>query len=782
MTQRDTPPDSNEALREALYAAQYQAALVERVNAQMKVLLDALELLMGKGFGDDTFLRVFDSLRRGFSFSHAMLLVQKDDKEKMLECIVAEQAHLIGSRWPVGPLFKKVLAGRTLATISGENLPDWEKAVELGCSAQDSALMAPVKTHSTRGILLVVRSAGQTGFNTFQVRLLRHYVLLVSNALLARESIEKDMESRRLLDLSMRLRDSERKAQRNADLLGEVVQAMSIGVSVQDSVGRLQLINKAGARALGHSGEAAELLGERPPGFDARQFASRLRARTSSSQEMDALLDGEARTIQVVSKPVNILGEPLLLETWLDITEHRHFESEIRRHILHDYLTGLPNRVLAKEIVENTIRSNHNARRFVLAVLNIDDFKQINDYHGHVFGDYVLATVARRVRDVLRPTDTLARISGDEFMLLLDPVNNAAIGDRVLDKIIQVVREPLRFEGRELFVSCSIGAAFFPQHGHDYESLGRAADNALSRIKAEHRGSAGFFDFDLDGSRSVVIDLELRLRAAVRRKGSFRAAYQPKVCLNDLDSPQVIAFEALVRWVEDDKIHLPGLFIEAAARIGLLNDITMDVIDAIAADLPALRQCYGKELSINFNVSALQLADDDFIAQMLARIDGHGIAPALVLELTEDALVARQQFQENVLPKLRKSGLRVSIDDFGTGYSSLSMLADITADECKIDRAFVSSIHERKRSQSVLKAIDSVCNALSISTVAEGVETLEELEYLLRNTAIRIVQGYYYGRPAFVEHWLEKRPDLKPDPAPERLPVAVLSPHMSAPE
>jgi EAL domain-containing protein (putative c-di-GMP-specific phosphodiesterase class I) len=243
------------------------------------------------------------------------------------------------------------------------------------------------------------------------------------------------------------------------------------------------------------------------------------------------------------------------------------------------------------------------------------------------------------------------------------------------------------------------------------------------------------------------MELEQALRAAARER-LFRAAFQPKVCIA---TGAIVGFEALVRWVEPDgTIHMPGTFIDLASELGLLDDVTRAVLDDVSASMPKLRQWYGPDTSVSLNVSAGQVEDTPFMTSFIGQIADSGIAESIIIELTEHALVASQRFTRAVLPTLRGLGVRVSIDDFGTGYSSLAMLSDITADEVKVDRAFITSIHSRPRSQGILRAIESLCGALDVAMVAEGIETDSELRYLQTHSAISLAQGYYFGKPQFI--------------------------------
>ena len=245
------------------------------------------------------------------------------------------------------------------------------------------------------------------------------------------------------------------------------------------------------------------------------------------------------------------------------------------------------------------------------------------------------------------------------------------------------------------------------------------------------------------------MELEQRLRLAIRDR-RFCCAFQPKV---DIRSQEVVGFETLVRWRDDDgEIHPPSSFIDLAIELGLIDTITRFVLaEALALDRAASTGSSAPGTTISVNVAAKQASDLKFMRSLVEILQASPFAPRIMLELTEDAFVAKSQFQTQVLPLLREIGVRVSIDDFGTGYSSLSALADITADELKVDRSFISSIHQRPRSQSVLRAIELLGHALGMTIVAEGVETFEELAYLQAATRIRQAQGFYFSKPFFLE-------------------------------
>jgi EAL domain-containing protein (putative c-di-GMP-specific phosphodiesterase class I) len=244
------------------------------------------------------------------------------------------------------------------------------------------------------------------------------------------------------------------------------------------------------------------------------------------------------------------------------------------------------------------------------------------------------------------------------------------------------------------------------------------------------------------------MELEQRLRLAIRDR-RFCCAFQPKV---DIRSEEVIGFETLIRWRDDDtEIQPPGAFIGLAIELGLIDPITHFVLGEAVNSIERLDDAFGCGTKIAVNVAAKQAGDVAFMRLFVENLKASGHANRFIIEVTEDAFIAKNQFQTQVLPMLRNVGAKVSIDDFGTGYSSLSMLADITADEIKVDRSFITDIHQRPRSQSVLKAIESISHALGMTVIAEGIETFEELAYLQGATRIRYGQGFYFAKPFFLE-------------------------------
>ncbi len=547
--------------------------------------------------------------------------------------------------------------------------------------------------------------------------------------------------------------EAAKPAMQDLQLLKVILDHLPISLTVQDSEGKFVLANAMAAADLAVSVE--KLLGSSPADFLSHEEAMSRRewergvihgCKTIMAETRVPDIGGE-RILLTSHTPVSITNNTLLISSSVDITEHKETERMLTERAHIDKLTGLPDRVRIAEHVDGIIERSET-QPFALAFIDLDNFKHVNDYYSHAIGDALLIKISQRILAKLQPGDMLARISGDEFVLLLSGYENKdAVSVRVEDILIEIKR-PFHIEGFEIFSSCSIGVSFYPAHGRNYETLRRNADGAMYGAKTKAKGQALYFDDGLGKKIAARMEAEQRLRLAIRDH-RFVCAFQPKV---DIHTQEVLGFETLVRWRDSDgEIHTPGQFISLAIELGLINPITNFVLSDTIASMERLDAAFGDNTSISINVGAKQASDIGFMTSLTQTIRDSGYARRLILELTEDAIVDNGVFQSKVLPGLREMGVRISIDDFGTGYSSLSALADIIADEIKIDRSFISRINERPRSQSVLKAIESLALSLGMSMVAEGVETQEELIYLQTASRIRLAQGFYFSKPIYLD-------------------------------
>jgi diguanylate cyclase (GGDEF)-like protein/PAS domain S-box-containing protein len=539
------------------------------------------------------------------------------------------------------------------------------------------------------------------------------------------------------------------------DFLNEVVGGLPTGVTVQDEGGNFLFVNDAAAAQFNVS--ADELLsipaGQNLPSTalnDRRDYAvSVLQSDVPRVSEETVRSRNNTRTFLTVHRPTRIGSRKLLLSSSIDFTEQKAIQDELFRCAYYDELTGLPTRRVIEQRANALIRQGGaSPSGFALAFLDIDNFKHINDYYGHASGDALLVEVSRRLGLGLRETDMLSRISGDEFLLLLNPVHGGAEVAGYVEDLLQKLKAPFFIDGSELFASASIGVSLFPDHGRDYEVLRQSADIAMYRIKNETKGAAAVFDDGMQREALERMEIEQQLRLAILDK-RFCCAFQPKV---DIRTGKVKGIEALVRLRNDEGLlQAPGTFINLAVELGLIDELTHLVLAEIVKSIDLIDAEFGPDVTISINVAAKQACNLTFMTSFAEALEATGCPTRFIVEVTEDAFVAKTQFQTEILPILRRLGVGVSIDDFGIGYSSLSALADITADEIKIDRSFIVDIHKRPRSQGILRAIESLSEALGMTVIAEGVETYEELAYLQAATRIRYGQGFYFSKPVFLE-------------------------------
>jgi diguanylate cyclase (GGDEF)-like protein len=538
-------------------------------------------------------------------------------------------------------------------------------------------------------------------------------------------------------------------------VLRDVFRLLPGGVTVQDEQGRFLLVNDAAAAQLGIAvgGQAAP---------DSQQLTHRreiglelLRAGRAAVIEESVTGSEGKQTLLTAHRPVRIADRNLLLSSSADISEQKAIEAQLFRSAYYDELTGLPARRVIEHRANSLLQSDETPARFALAFLDIDNFKQINDYYGHAIGDTLLVEVAKRIGLNLRESDMLSRISGDEFLLLLDPIQGEDEVTEYIDFVLQRLRAPFFIDGSEIFASASIGVGLCPEHGRSFDQLCQNADIAMYSVKNDGKGAAAFFDAGMEREALARMKVEQSLRLAILEK-RFCCAFQAKV---DIRTQDIRGIEALVRLRDDDGvIQAPGTFVNLAVELGLIDELTHLVLAEIVKSIDLINDTFGPDTSISINVAAKQAGNPQFMRPFALALEATGYPKRFMIEVTEDAFVAKTHFQDEILPMFRKLGVGVSIDDFGIGYSSLSALADITADEIKIDRSFITDIHKRPRSQGILRAIESLSEALGMTVVAEGIETFEELAYLQAATKIRYAQGYYFSRPIFLE---ELRPPVR---------------------
>ena len=432
-----------------------------------------------------------------------------------------------------------------------------------------------------------------------------------------------------------------------------------------------------------------------------------------------------------------------------DVTEIIAAHQVVKQMAQLDHLTGLPNRRLFLIELDRAIaRAHRDGSGFSVCFVDLDRFKHVNDTLGHLAGDQLLATLGKRLRADLRATDLVARMGGDEFVVLLEGTTDPADVSRLAGVLLGTVNQVLHVAGRDMQVSASIGIARYPDDGIDATTLLSHADSAMYEAKAAGKNRFHFHTEVAAREAARQFELEAQLRLAIARE-EFELHYQPKL---GVDDRAVTAVEALVRWRHPNRgLVMPGEFIALAEDRGLIVAIGRLVIKMACRQIAAWRRQGIAPPCVAINVSAKQFADDVLLADLTAAMTESGVGGGeLVVELTETALMADPERATGVLEALRRLGVRIAIDDFGTGYSSLSYLKRFPADEVKIDRSFVDGLPEDPDDLAITQAVIAMAHSLGMKVVAEGVET-EAQRSALAAMGCDQMQGYLLGRPMPVE-------------------------------
>lgn len=426
-----------------------------------------------------------------------------------------------------------------------------------------------------------------------------------------------------------------------------------------------------------------------------------------------------------------------------EIAERKQAEEQIRYMAHYDTLTGLANRELLQDRIRQAIAYAHRNRTQVAVLfIDLDYFKHINDSLGHKIGDRLLKMVASRLRECLREGDSVARLGGDEFVLCLPLL--AGVGDAALvaQKILDVLDQPFLVEGNELHASASIGVSLYPNDGADVDTLMRAADTAMNHAKERGRGNYQFFTQALNKAAQQRLVLEKKLRQALA-KNEFALHYQPQV---NMANGAIFSCEALLRWRQPGQEPIScGSFISIAEETGLILPIGEWVLREACRQLKEWRDAGHPELRMAVNLSPRQFYQPHFFDMISDIIDESGLtATGLDLEITEGLLLQRSDDTVEILNRLSGMGIQLSVDDFGTGYSSLAYLQRFPVHALKIDQSFVRNIGRDKNATALVTAIIAMANSLHMKVLAEGVETSQQIAFLM-SRGCPSAQGFYYS-------------------------------------
>ncbi|MHC9003091.1 cyclic di-GMP phosphodiesterase [Enterobacter sp. P82] len=445
-------------------------------------------------------------------------------------------------------------------------------------------------------------------------------------------------------------------------------------------------------------------------------------------------------------------NEIFLICSGTDITEERRAQERLRVLANTDTITGLPNRNAIHELISDAI-DNRGEMQVGVVYLDLDNFKKVNDAYGHMFGDQLLQAVALAILSCLDEGQVLARLGGDEFIVMATNTSQGSL-EAMASRILTRLRQPFRIGLIEIYTGCSLGIALAPQHGNDRESVIRNADTAMYTAKENGRGKFCVFSPEMNQRVFEYLWLDTNLRKALDND-QLLIHYQPKITWRG----EVRSLEALVRWQSPERGLIPPLeFISYAEESGLIVPLGRWVMLDVVRQIAKWRD-KGINLRVAVNVSARQLADQTIFSDLKQALKDLNFEYCPVdVELTESCLIENEELALSVIQQFSKLGAQIHLDDFGTGYSSLSQLARFPIDAIKLDQSFVRDIHKQSISQSLVRAIVAVAQALNLQVIAEGVESAKEDAFLTKN-GVNERQGFLFAKPmpaAVFERWLKR--------------------------
>ncbi len=655
------------------------------------------------------------------------------------------------------------LAGRVWASgglVSVRDYLHWEgRATHLDHLAFHASVGLPLLGHGKIvGVLGLAQRDGRRVFGRGVVRQLERFAQLASVALTnARlySAAQHELRERQRAELEL---------QRSEARFRSLVQGTSDLVVALDASGRFTYVSPSSQRVLGMRPE--ELVGSsvlervHPDDLAAAQAAfERLSAGPDHAGTFVVRMrhaDGSWRTLDAHGR--NLLHDPNvagIVASGRDVTERQDFEAQLIRQALYDPLTGLPNRALLMDHLSSALgRARDADHRVALLVLDLDRFTLVNESYGHRAGDALLLGVARRLEELTRPGDTVARLGSDEFAVLLARVRGLREATGVAERLAERLEAPFQLDEQETYVSASVGIALGTGRGQDAADLLRDADVALHRAKSDSATRQAVFDPGMGEIPAERLELETDLRRAIKRD-ELVLHYQPIV---DLADGRIVGAEALVRWPHPRRgLLAPDAFVGLAEQTGLILPLGRRVLEQACRQTKRWQDAQPRDvpLAINVNLSARQVARADLVATVQRVLHDVGLDPAcLGLEITESALMEETRTTRGVLAALHALGVRLEIDDFGTGYSSLGYLRRLPVVGLKIDRVFVAGLGTDDTSASIIRAVVTLAHGLGLNVTAEGVETQDQLE-LLRDLHCDRGQGYHIARPMPAEEFGE---------------------------
>lgn len=535
-----------------------------------------------------------------------------------------------------------------------------------------------------------------------------------------------------------------------------VMEAAGDAIILMQSDGRILEVNRRALELLGYTREEMlTLRGQQlfPPDVQG-DTTNRYNRIINTGETVDSTTtitrkDLRSFPVEAVESRVEMQGKYMVLSIFRDISERKAAEERIHYLAYHDSLTGLPNRTLLIDRLEQAIREAHRRNTMAGVVfIDLDNFKSVNDTLGHDFGDELLQGAAMRIRSALRSEDTVARLGGDEFIVLIKEPRSPGDVNLVAQKIIQSMSVPFVISGHTFHISCSIGMSIYPRDGVDCGVLLRTADEALYQVKKEGKNRAAFHTPEMHAAAIEHIRLENDLREALR-KNQFVLQFQPQV---NLQTGKIIGSEALIRWQHPDRgLVSPMKFIPLAEEKGLILEIGEWILHEACAQNRRWQTAGVPIVPVAVNLSALQCREPGLPEIVRRTLRDTGLDPGMLeLEITESTLMAQTESLRSRMIEIKDCGIHFSLDDFGTGYSSLSYLTRFPIDTLKIDRTFIRDMIDDPKDLAVVDTIVNLAENLQLKTIAEGVEKIEQIT-LLKLLGCHSIQGYFFSKPVHAD-------------------------------
>jgi diguanylate cyclase (GGDEF)-like protein/PAS domain S-box-containing protein len=610
-----------------------------------------------------------------------------------------------------------------------------------------------ITAYDDRAFRLRALEAGATDFLRSPVD---HYEFVTRARNLLKLQRQQQQIKGRAQALEQQLRISERSQEElvrsSREALAQVIDTVPAMISATDKDSRIVFVNAHFADFVNSTPEAltgkqlSDVLQSDKPEFSRQVHRSILKNQRTSVSFEESIADPSGTERAFLTTKTSMRSpsgtETSVLTTSVDITERKQAESTLRHIALHDTLTDLPNRRMLYDWIQQELSSEDT--QFAILLIDLDRFKAVNDALGHAGGDRMLQLVTCRLLGIVSSTDLVARMSGDEFVVVQANVKAPEDVESLAHRIIDSLSAPFLLEESDLRIGCTIGIALAPRDGRSAEKLLRYADLAMYQAKSEGRNTLRFYSPEMDSVSWNNISLESDLRKAIIQE-QFELHYQPQI---DLETGTIAGAEALLRWIRPELgLTSPSVFIDIAEETGLINEIGAWVLKKACTQAAAWQSLGHGPMRISVNLSPVQFLRQDIVQLVEDTLRVTGLNPgSLELELTEGSLLRDVERTKQVLQDLKKLGVGVAIDDFGVGFSSLSYLKNFAVDTLKIDRSFISNLLAGSRDEAIVRAIISLAQSLELRVVAEGVETNPQLSCLLYHSCDE-AQGYLFSRP-----------------------------------